>query len=135
MTTTTVNTIADRQGLLRRALIADAVVSGATGALMLLAADLLGNLLGLPVMLLRLAGLSLLPFAALVAYVGTRARISRRIAWGIVGYNLLWAIDSILLLVLGWVAPTTLGYLFVIGQALVVAGFAELQYFGLRRAA
>ena len=38
-----------------------------------------------------------------------------------------------LLLIGGWVAPTVLGYVFVIGQALVVALFAELEFFGLKR--
>jgi hypothetical protein len=36
--------------------------------------------------------------------------------------------------VTGWVAPTWLGYAFVLVQAVVVALFAELQFFGLRRA-
>ena len=40
---------------------------------------------------------------------------------------------SIGLLVSGWVAPTALGYAFVIAQAIVVGVFAELQFVGLRR--
>jgi hypothetical protein len=39
---------------------------------------------------------------------------------------------SLLLLVSGWVAPTLLGMGFVVGRALVVAGVAELAYFGVR---
>jgi len=35
--------------------------------------------------------------------------------------------------VLGWVEPSLFGYVFVIGQALVVALLAELQWFGLRQ--
>lgn len=38
-----------------------------------------------------------------------------------------------LLLIGNWVAPTMLGYAFVIGQAAAVALFAELQYVGLKR--
>jgi hypothetical protein len=45
----------------------------------------------------------------------------------------LWAAASGLLLASGWVAPTALGYAFVIGQAAVVALLGELQYVGLRR--
>jgi hypothetical protein len=37
------------------------------------------------------------------------------------------------LLASGWVAPTALGYAFVLGQALVVAILAECEYLGLRR--
>lgn len=136
MTTTTLNpTVTDRQGLLRRALLADGIVSGGTGALLLLAAASFGDLFGLPATLLRWAAVSLLPFAAVLVYLATRPRIPRRYAWGVVGYNLLWVIDSVLLLALGWVEPTALGYAFVLVQALAVLGFAELQYFGLRRSA
>ncbi|HEX2251985.1 MAG TPA: hypothetical protein VHQ65_01795 [Thermoanaerobaculia bacterium] len=136
MSTATLSTIADRQGLLlRRALLADGVVSGATGALLALAAGPLGELLGLPTALLRLAGLSLLPFAAVLVYLATRPAVPRRAAWAVVGCNLLWAAGSALLLVTGWVEPTALGYAFVVAQALAVAGLAELQYFGLRRSA
>lgn len=119
--------------LLRRALLADGLVSGATGALMLVAAAPLGGLLGLNETLLRTAGLSLLPFAALLVFLASRASVSHRLVWAIVGYNLLWALDSVLLLVTGWADPTALGYLFTLGQALAVAAFAGLQYAGLRR--
>ncbi len=47
--------------------------------------------------------------------------------------NALWVVASIALLVSGEVAPTMLGYVFVIGQAVAVLGFAELQWVGLRR--
>jgi hypothetical protein len=49
--------------------------------------------------------------------------------------NALWAADSIVLLLSGWVAPTALGYGFVIAQAVVVAVFAEIQYSDLRKQA
>ena len=61
--------------------------------------------------------------------------MSGPLTWVGNGCNLLWAVDSLLLLVTGWVAPTTLGYAVVVGQALAVAVFAGLQYVGLRRAA
>jgi hypothetical protein len=47
--------------------------------------------------------------------------------------NALWAVDSILLLVTGWVTPTELGNTFVVAQALGVASFAVLEYFGFKR--
>ncbi|HYI14368.1 MAG TPA: hypothetical protein VEX37_03180, partial [Thermomicrobiales bacterium] len=98
-----------------------------------LAAGPLGDLLDLPVALLRVAGVFLLPYTAFVAYVATRAEIPRRGAWAIVGLNLLWAVASLLLLVTGWVDPSGLGIAFVVAQALIVAGFADVQYLGLRR--
>ena len=120
---------------LRRALAADAIVTGVAAAQMLFGAGLLTGLLGLPEPLLRYAGLSLIPFVAIVGYLASRENPSRAAVWGVVAYNVLWAIDSVLLLVSGYVAPTALGYAFVIAQASAVAVFAQLQYVGLKRAA
>ena len=120
---------------LRFALLADALASGATGLLAFAGAGVLDTWLGLPANLLFYAGLSLIPYAALVAYVGTRANISRPAVWAIVAYNTVWAVDSVALLVSGYVSPTALGYAFVIAQVAVVAGFAGLQYAGLRKSA
>jgi hypothetical protein len=120
---------------LRLALLADAAVSGATGLAMMLGAGVVDGLLGVPGVLLRYAGLSLLPFAALVAFLATRENLSRPAAWAVVAYNALWAVDSIVLMASGWIAPTALGYAFIAFQALVVAIFAKLQYIGLRKAA
>jgi succinate dehydrogenase hydrophobic anchor subunit len=118
---------------LRRALVLDAAASGATGLLMIAAAGLLEGLLGLPAALLRGAGIVLVPYVAFVAFTATRESISRPAVWAIIAANALWAIASALLLVSGLVAPTALGYAFVIFQAAVVALLGELQYMGLRR--
>jgi hypothetical protein len=118
---------------LRRALLLDALASGATGLLLIGGAGLLEGLLGLPAALLRGAGLVLVPYVAFVIFTGTRAAIPHPAVWAIIAANALWAAASALLLVSGWVAPTALGYAFVIGQAAVVALLGELQYVGLRR--
>jgi hypothetical protein len=119
--------------LLRQALLSDAVTSAACGLLMLLGAGPLSGLLGLPEMLLRLSGAVLLPYAALIAYLGLREQLQRPIVWAVVIGNVIWTADSLLLLMSGWVEPTRAGYAFVIAQALVVLMYAELQYMGLRR--
>jgi hypothetical protein len=118
---------------LRRVLILDAVASGATGLLMLLGAELLEQWLNLPAALLRYAGISLLPFAAIVAWLGLRASLSRAGVWAVIALNVLWVVDSAALLVSGWVDPALLGYAFVIFQAAVVAVLAELEFIGLRQ--
>ena len=51
----------------------------------------------------------------------------------IIAINALWVAASFGLLLSGLVAPTPLGYAFVIAQALAVALLAELQFIGLRR--
>ncbi|HJV53857.1 MAG TPA: hypothetical protein VJ652_20490 [Noviherbaspirillum sp.] len=118
---------------LRRVLVADAATSLACGLLLTLGAGALAPLFGLPLALLREAGLLLFPFAALVLFAATRPTLPRALAWVIVISNALWAIDSVMLLLSGWVAPTALGQAFVLAQAVVVALFAELEFFGLRR--
>ena len=118
---------------LRQALLADALVSGATGLLLALGAGALAGFLGLPEALLRYAGLILLPYAAMVAAIGTRSSIRPAAAWAVIAINALWALDSVILLLSGWVAPNALGYGFVIAQAAVVAMFAEIQLISLRR--
>ena len=120
-------------GLLRRALQADFLVTGSAGVLLTLAAGPLGDLFDLPVALLRMTGFGLLPYTAFVVYVATRTEIPRRGAWAIVALNLVWAVASLVLLVSGWVDPSGIGMAFVVAQALIVVGFADIQYLGLRR--
>ena len=120
--------------VLRAALIGDAAASGATGLLMFAGGGVLTGRLGLPEELLRYAGLFLLPYAAFVAWLGTRESLSRGAVWAVVIVNTSWAADSFLLLLGGWVAPTALGVAFVVVQAIAVAGFAAVQFVGLRRA-
>jgi hypothetical protein len=119
---------------LRRVLIADAIASAATGLLMLLGAVPLEQWLAIPAGLLRAAGASLIPFAALVAWVALRETVSRAGVWTVIALNVIWVIDSVALLFTGWVQPAMLGYAFVLSQAAAVAVLAELEYVGLRRA-
>ena len=118
---------------LRRVLLADAVCSGGMGLLLALLAGPLSRWFGLPSVMLREVGIFLLAFAGVVAVLGLRHASPRPLVWLVIAGNALWALDSLLLLVSGWVAPTALGGTFVVAQALVVALLAELEYTGLRR--
>ncbi|CAD5106646.1 hypothetical protein [Zestomonas carbonaria] len=119
--------------LLRRVLLADGLISGATGLLMLFATDWLSAFLELPRGLLLGAGASLLPFALGLFWLARCETLPRLAVWVVIGINALWVIDSIWLLVAGGLAPNLFGYAFVIAQAVAVALFAELQWFGLKR--
>jgi hypothetical protein len=120
---------------LRRVLFADAATCIATGLLMMFGSGLLEQFLGLPTVLLRYAGIALMPFAAFLVYLATREQLSQSVVWTVIVLNALWTVDSFLLLLTGWVAPTELGYIFVAVQAFGVAVFAGLEYFGLKKAA
>jgi hypothetical protein len=118
---------------LRLVLAIDAISSGAMGLLLALAAGILEPLLGLPATLLDYAGVALVPFAALVAYVATRHDLPRPGVWAIIVCNAVWAIDSILMVLSGLVSPTALGSMLVVAQALFVAVLAALEYVALRQ--
>ena len=117
----------------RRLLLTDAVVSGATGALMAVGATLLEPWLGLPAPLLRFTGIALLPFAAVVAWLGLQNAPARVGVQAIIATNFAWVAGSVLLLVAGGVSPTGLGTAFVLFQAAVVFVLGELQLVSLRR--
>ena len=118
---------------LRGILVADALISGSTGVLLLAGAGVVGPLLGISESLLRYAGIILVPFAAGVYSLSTRP-VSRGAVLAVIVLNGLWVAGSVALLAAGGIAPTALGTAFVVAQAVVVAIFAELQYAGLRRA-
>jgi hypothetical protein len=132
-TTSLVASFTTPSRLLRQALLADAVLTGITALLLAFAATPLASLLGLPVGLLRWSGIILIPFTAFVARLRTQERVQRPFVFAVVACNVLWALDSVLLLFTGWVEPTVLGEVFVLGQAIVVAVLAELEFVGLRR--
>jgi hypothetical protein len=132
-TPTLVTTFTSPSPLLRKALAADALLSGITGLLLAFAAGSLAGPLGLPAGLLRWSGVILIPFAAFVARVRMQERLQRPLVFAVVACNVVWALDSVLLLFSGWVEPGLLGEVFVIGQAVVVAVLAELEFVGLRR--
>jgi hypothetical protein len=117
--------------LLRRALLADALASGAMGVLLVPGAGALAPVLGLPAGLLLAVGLLMLPWAACVFWLARQAQPHRRLAWAVVWLNALWVADSLLLLASSWVQPTALGVGFVLAQALAVALLATAQALGL----
>ena len=118
---------------LRRALLADAVFSGASAVLLTLGASGLASWLDLPEALLRETGLFLIAYAALVGWLGTRQSMPKLLLWTVIGGNAAWTAASVALLFSGAVAPNLVGEVMVAAQAIAVGVFAELQYLGLRR--
>jgi hypothetical protein len=119
--------------LLRRAILADAVFSGASAMLLSFGAGALAPLLNLPEALLRETGLFLVAYAALVGWLGTRQAMPKALVWIVIADNAAWTVASIALLFSGAVTPNLLGQTAVAMQAIAVGVFAELQYLGLRR--
>ncbi len=119
---------------LRLALRLDAAVSGACGLLMAALPGPLGAMTALPAGLLLGAGLFLLPYGGLMAWLAGRGALPRAMLWLLVAGNLAWAVECAALPLLGWVAPNGWGIAFLAVQAGAVAVFAELYLVALRRA-
>jgi hypothetical protein len=135
MTTTALGRLATVPGeaLTRVALKLDAAVTGANGVAYLALASVLDGPLGMPAGFLRGVGAFLIVFAACVAFTATRPAINRNAVLAVIALNALWVVDSIALVIAGWYDPTTGGSVWTILQAGVVAGFAGLQAYAIRR--
>ena len=120
---------------LRRVLQADAVFSGVAALLFVFGAGLLASLTHLPEAFLREVGFTLVLYAALVGYLGTRGIISAAAVKAVIAVNAAWAIASIALLLSGWGSPNLFGQALIVMQTIAVGVFAELQFIGLRRSA
>ncbi|MFF0525752.1 hypothetical protein ACFYTC_44260 [Actinomadura nitritigenes] len=125
---------ADAGRLLRLVLRADAITTGANGLLYLALAAPLQDLLGLDATTGRALGAFLLAYAAAVWAISMPVRPRRVAVVSVVEANSLWTILSVLTVVVGWFSLSTVGAVWAVLQAIVVAGFAVLQYTALRRA-
>jgi hypothetical protein len=118
---------------LRRAILADAIFSGASAVLLTIGAGALAPWLSLPEALLRETGLFLIAYAALVGWLGTRPSMPKALVMIVIAGNAAWTLASIALLFSGAVTPNLLGEASVAAQAIAVGALAELQYIGLRK--
>jgi uncharacterized protein YjeT (DUF2065 family) len=118
---------------LRRAILADAIVTGAVALLQTFAAGMVAPLLDLPEALLRETGLFLIAYTALVAWLGTRQSMPKALVLLVITGSAAWTIASIALMFSGAVTPNLLGEAFIAIHAVTTGVFAELQYIGLRR--
>ncbi|WP_433479386.1 hypothetical protein ACQPZP_21500 [Spirillospora sp. CA-142024] len=126
--------LADGRRLLRLALRLDSVVTGVNGLAYLALAGPVDDLLGLDAGPGRVLGAFLLVYAAAVWAISVPARPHRHAVTAVVEANLLWTILSVVAVALGWFSLNTAGGVWAVLQAIVVAGFAALQYTAQRRA-
>ncbi|MER5219467.1 hypothetical protein [Streptomyces flaveus] len=117
--------------MLRRFLALDAAGTGANGIAYLVASGPMGRLLGVDSGLLFILGLFLTAYAAGVGLLASRPQPPALPVRAVIELNLAWAALSFIALVV-WLSPTTAGAVYVPVQALVVAGFALVQYAALR---
>ena len=118
---------------LRKVLLADAVVSGAAGLVMLAGGAALQALLQLPGWLMLGGGATLVAYAAFLGWLSRRASVPRGLVWALVVLNVGWALDCALIAFGGWLQPSGLGQAFLGVQIAAVLVFAELQFIALQR--
>ena len=119
--------------LLRLALRLDAAASGTLGVLALAAAPVLDDRLGIGTGVLRGSGAFLLAYAAGLLALAALRSLPRPLALTVVVGNVGWALATAYLGLVVHDLPG-LGTAVVLGQAVAVLGFADLQWLGLRRA-
>lgn len=119
--------------LLRRALLGNAAFSALCGILIVVFdARIVGLMTSVQQRLWPL-GVMLLAFAASLAWFSTRPRVSSAWVSSVIAADLAWVAGTTLLL-LGWHGMlTAAGTAILIGVAVFVLVFAELQWLGLRR--
>ena len=118
---------------LKRVLLLDAASCLGMAALLVPGATMLAPLLGLDRSLLIGAGAALAPLGLFILWLATRRTLYVWLVALVVLGNLLWTVESFLLLTVA-AGVTTIGVAFVSGQAATVALLAALEFVGLRRA-
>lgn len=117
---------------LRATLQLDAAVTGVNGLAYIAGATLLEELLGPAAPILIAIGVFLIGYALVVYWTGTRTPIPRRMAVLTAEINSAWVAASVVVAATGALSLTTVGRIWAVLQALVVAGFVALQVLALR---
>lgn len=120
----------------RHTILIDAAATTATAVLMLAARGLLYPYFGLasPEML-DIASAAFIVYAGIIGLAAARADISRTTLVTIAGANVAYVVASMILLVMFWSLLEPAGRALIVGVALVVEGFAFLQFTAAYRTA
>lgn len=129
MTTTTTRS----DHLIRAALRGNGAFSALGGLVAMLFGAALGETTDLPPVAVRVVGLGLLPYAALLWRWSGREPVRPAEGWAAVVADAAWVVATAVLLVVAPDVVNAAGKALLIGIAVVVAGFAEAQFVGLRR--
>ncbi|MEE1843386.1 hypothetical protein ABZ776_12055 [Streptomyces sp. NPDC007076] len=119
--------------LLRAALVADVVLTGANGIGYLVLATVLDSFLGVPRSVQYPVGVFLTVYALWVLTVARQESIGRGAVAVIIALNTAWAVVSVVAVVVDALTATGVGNGWIVFQGLVVAAMGALQYAGLRR--
>ncbi|NOK60067.1 MAG: hypothetical protein GFH27_549291n260 [Chloroflexi bacterium AL-W] len=132
---TTVQPVYSTKGrLIRNTLRADGVFCGLVGMSAVAAAASLATLMGIPApMALVALGIVCMVYATMLFALAAREQISRWAAITPFVLNILWVVDSVIVLAFGLLPLTTAGFWIVVILADIAAVFAIAQFIGIRR--
>ena len=97
---------------LKKAIAADAVISGAAGVAMMVGSTFLPGLLGLPAELLFWAGLALAPFVIELVIILRMKQVAPGLIWALIAINIAWVAASIFVAFGPTFTPTLFGKIF-----------------------
>ncbi|WP_055569154.1 hypothetical protein [Streptomyces atriruber] len=121
----------DPRTMLRRFLGLDAVVTGGNGVAYAAASGPLGRFLGVDSGVLLGLGVGLVLYGVGVGLLAARKSPPAVAVQAVVEVNVVWTVLSVVALV-AWLSPSTAGAVWIPLQAVVVGGFAVVQYAALR---
>ncbi|GLT11523.1 hypothetical protein ACFQFQ_24460 [Sulfitobacter porphyrae] len=111
----------------------DSATCALMGALLVSASGLVAGVTAIPADLLFWAGLLLLPVAAFMAVLAGTVSVPSLGTCLVIGGNVLWIVASLALPVTGVISPNAFGWILVLGQAVVVAGFVWAEWTAAQR--
>lgn len=131
--TVTAPDAARSDSLLRFALLADVVLTGANGIGYLALATVLDSFLGVDRSVLYPVGVFITGYALWLLTVARREDIARGAVTVVIGLNTAWAVAGVAAVAVDTLTATGAGNVWIVFQALTVGAMAALQYAGLRR--
>ena len=111
----------------RKLVLLDALTCFVMGVALLTLGRFVADVTRLPIELVFWAGASLMPIAIFMAATGWLNRAPKWAAWIVVIGNAGWVLASLAILLFGIVSPNVAGWVFMIGQAAVVAVMTKLE--------
>ena len=122
------------KSFLQRTLLGNAVFSGMSGLVMVVAAGAISQFLGLsnPLILVS-TGIALLVFMSMLVWLSNQSPVPTSFAWAVIALDILWVAGSLILIFSDLMPLTPSGKWAVAITGDIVALFALLQYLGLRR--
>lgn len=116
--------------MLKQAVTANALFSGVSGAVLILARDRFSLEIPAPSWFFLILGIGLIGFAAQLAAMTMKPALARKLAMQVVASDVAWVVATSVALAVFYAHITALGTAMILTVNVIVAAFALLQYRG-----